>query len=180
MPHLPATLRRQALITVSGGKPALLSWGFVDSFRGRNYGAPRSGYTTAGADGDGCAYLMSENRPPDPLARLGEEIDKARAERVRRQPAVGDRSALQQGLGLGVRIGVELVVAIVVSTGLGWAIDRWFGTRPWGMIVLFFLGVAAGMLNVYRSVAGVRGPVGYRSRDAGTAAPKAQWDDEDC
>ena len=75
---------------------------------------------------------MSESRPPDPLARLGEKIDKARAERVRRQPAVGDRSAMQQGLGLGVRIGIELVVAIVVATGLGWAIDRWFGTRPWG------------------------------------------------
>ena len=123
---------------------------------------------------------MSENRPPDPLARLGEEIDKARAERVRRQPVVADRSAMQQGLGLGVRIGIELVVAIVVSTGLGWAIDRWFGTRPWGMIVLFFLGVAAGMLNVYRAVTGVRGPVGYRTGDAGSAVPKGQWDDEDC
>src|SRR5215813_13433915 len=103
---------------------------------------------------------MSENRPPDPLARLGEEIDKARAERVRRQPAVGDRSALQQGLGLGVRIGVVLVVALVVSTGLRCAVDRWFGTRPWGMIWLFFLCAAAGMLNGYREVAGVRGPVG--------------------
>jgi ATP synthase protein I len=123
---------------------------------------------------------MSENRPPDPLARLGEEIDKARAERVRRQPAVGDRSSMQQGLGLGVRIGIELVVAIVVSTGLGWAIDRWFGTRPWGMIVLFFLGVAAGMLNVYRAVTGVRGPVGYRTSDAGAGMPKGKWDDEDC
>jgi len=123
---------------------------------------------------------MSESRPPDPLARLGDEIDKARAQHVRRQPAVGDRSALQQGFGLGVRIGVELVVAIVVSTGLGWAIDRWFGTRPWGMIVLFFLGVAAGMLNVYRAVTGVRGPVGYRPPATGSAAPKRQWDDEDC
>ena len=121
---------------------------------------------------------MSENRPPDPLARLGEEIDRARAARVPRQPVVADRSALQQGLGLGVRIGIELVVAIVVSTGLGWAIDRWFGTRPWGMIVLFFLGVAAGMLNVYRAVTGVKGPVGYRT--GGAAAPKGQWDDEDC
>src|SRR5262249_62093183 len=100
---------------------------------------------------------MRENRPADPLARLGEEIDKARAKRVRRQPAVGDRSALQQGLGLGVRIGVELVVAIVVSTGLGWAVDRWFGPRPWGGIVLFFRGVAAGMLNGYRRVPGARG-----------------------
>jgi ATP synthase protein I len=123
---------------------------------------------------------MSENRPPDPLARLGEEIDKARAGRVRRQPAVGDRSAMQQGMGVGLRIGIELVAAIVVSTGLGWAIDRWFGTRPWGMIVLFFLGVAAGMLNVYRAVSGIRGPVGYRSSDAGAGAPKGQWDDEDC
>jgi len=123
---------------------------------------------------------MSESRSPDPLARLGERIDKARAERVRGQPAVADRSALQQGLGLGIRIGIELVVAIGVSTGLGWAIDRWLGTRPWGMIVLFFLGVAAGMLNVYRAVIGVRGLVGYRTGDVGNPAPNGQWDDEDC
>ena len=123
---------------------------------------------------------MSESTPPDPLARLGEEIDKARAERVRSQPGAANRSALQQGLGLGVRIGVELVVAIVVSTGLGWAIDRWFGTRPWGMILLFFLGIAAGMLNVYRAVTGVSGPVGYRPPDAGAAASEGRWDDEDC
>src|SRR5919109_5200459 len=108
---------------------------------------------------------MSEGGPPDPLARLGERIDKARAERVRTQPAVGDRSALQQGLGFGFRIGIEFVVAIVVATGLGWAIDRWLGTRPWGMIVLFFLGVGAGMLNVYRAVAGIRMPVGSRPLD---------------
>jgi ATP synthase protein I len=123
---------------------------------------------------------MSEGRPPDPLARLGEEIDKARAERVRRQPAAGDRSVLHQGLGLGFRIGIELVVAVVVATGLGWAIDRWFGTRPWGMIVLFFLGVAAGMLNVYRAVTGVSGAVGYRRDDAAGAGLKNRRDDEDC
>src|SRR5215469_1339956 len=103
---------------------------------------------------------MSEERPPDPLARLGERIDRARSERARREPVVTDRSALQQGLGSGLRIGIELVVAIAVATALGWAIDHWFGTRPWGMIVLFFLGVAAGMLNVYRAVTGISAPVG--------------------
>lgn len=123
---------------------------------------------------------MSESRPPDPLARLGEEIDKARAERVRRQPAAGDRSVLQQGLGLGFRIGIELVVAVVVATGVGWAIDRWFGTRPWGMILLFFLGVAAGMLNVYRAVTGISGVVGYRRSDQAGAGLKDRRDDEDC
>src|SRR5215469_5516783 len=109
---------------------------------------------------------MSEREPPDPLAGLGERIDRARAERVREQTAVGDRSALQQGIGFGFRIGIELVVAIGVATALGWAIDRWLGTRPWGIIVLFFLGVAAGMLNVYRAVTGVRAPVGYRQPNA--------------
>ena len=82
----------------------------------------------------------------------------------------------------GLRIGVELVVAIVVATGLGWAIDRWVGTGPWGMIVLFFLGVAAGMLNVYRAVTGIRTAVGYRTSGApnpGKGRAEDKWDDEE-
>jgi ATP synthase protein I len=122
---------------------------------------------------------MSKSTPPDPLARLGEEIDKARAGRVRRQPQVADRSTLQQGLGLGFRIGIELVVAVVVATAIGWAIDRWLGTRPWGMIVLFFMGVAAGMLNVYRAVTGTGGAVGYRPPADSGGGPNRRKD-EDC
>jgi ATP synthase protein I len=125
---------------------------------------------------------MSERGPPDPLARLGERIDKAHAERIRSQPTASDRAALQQGMGFGFRIGIELVVAIGVATGLGWAIDRWLGTRPWGIIVLFFLGVAAGMLNVYRAVSGISTPVGYRrpGADGGATRPgQDPWDDDE-
>jgi ATP synthase protein I len=125
---------------------------------------------------------MSEREPPDPLARLGQRIDKARAQNVRNQPAVGDGSATQQGLGVGLRIGIELVVAIGVATGLGWAIDRWLGTRPWGIIVLFFLGVAAGMLNVYRAVSGISAPVGYRRPGSDSSAPRPgqdPWEDDE-
>jgi ATP synthase protein I len=86
---------------------------------------------------------------------------------------------MQQGLGLGLRIGIELVVAIGVATGLGWAIDRWLGTRPWGIIVLFFLGVAAGMLNVYRAVSGISTPVGYRLPDAVKPPGQDPWDDDE-
>lgn len=89
---------------------------------------------------------------------------------------------MQQGLGLGLRIGIELVVAIGVATGLGWAIDRWLGTRPWGIIVLFFLGVAAGMLNVYRAVSGISTPVGYRRPGEDGPAPRPNqdaWDDDE-
>src|SRR5215472_964005 len=119
---------------------------------------------------------MSEREPPDPLAGLGERIDRARAERVREQATVGDRSAVQQGVGFGLRIGIELVVAIGVATGLGWVIDRWLGTQPWGIIVLFFLGIAAGMLNVYRAVSGIRAPVGYRYPPS---TPGGDLEDED-
>jgi ATP synthase protein I len=97
---------------------------------------------------------MSEEPPSDPLARLGERIDEAQAKaRAGRGPAQksGGTPGLQQGLALGLRIGVELVTAVVVSVALGWAIDRWLGTRPWVMLVMFFLGIAAGMLNVYRA-----------------------------
>ena len=119
---------------------------------------------------------MSEREPPDPLAGLGERIDRARAQHVRREPATGDRAALQQGVGFGFRIGLELVVAIGVATALGWAIDHWLGTRPWGIIILFFLGIPAGMLNVYRAVSGINAPVGYRYPPS---TPGGDLEDED-
>ena len=121
---------------------------------------------------------MSEGGPPDPLARLGERLDRARAARDGEPAAGGGDPGLQQAIGPGLRIGVELVVAIVVATGLGWALDRWLGTRPWGTIVLFFLGVAAGMVNVYRAVTGINTVVGYR-RAGDAAERKAAMDDRD-
>ena len=98
-------------------------------------------------------------------------------------PVAGpDNAAMQQGVGIGLRIGIEFVVAVVVATGLGWVLDRWLGTRPWGTIVLFFLGVGTGMLSVYRAVTGIKMAVG--SRPLAKADPAAQpakddWDDDE-
>jgi ATP synthase protein I len=125
---------------------------------------------------------MSEDPPPDPLARLAEKIDRAQSGRAPRPSASGGSGA-QQGIALGFRIGIELVAAVIVASGLGWAIDRWLGTRPWAMIVMFFLGVAAGMLNVYRAVTGMGVAIGYRRRsEGGTGSRQTRdpWDDEDC
>jgi len=49
----------------------------------------------------------------------------------------------------------ELAAALVVGLAIGWGIDRIFGTRPWGLIIFFFLGAAAGMVNVFRAAIGV-------------------------
>ncbi len=49
-------------------------------------------------------------------------------------------------------VGVELVAGVLVGAGMGLFIDWAFGTSPWGLISLFILGSAAGMLNVYRAL----------------------------
>lgn len=54
-------------------------------------------------------------------------------------------------MGAGLRIAVELLAAVMVGTGIGWALDIWLGTRPWLLIVFFVVGSAAGFLNVYRT-----------------------------
>jgi ATP synthase protein I len=106
---------------------------------------------------------MSDDRPSDALARLAKRLDKARAQSSDK-PAGGngDNAGQQQALGIGFRIGIEFVVAIIVATGLGWAFDRALGTKPFAVIVMFFLGVATGMLNVYRAITGQGTAVGFR------------------
>ncbi len=100
---------------------------------------------------------------PDPLRDLERRLAAVGRDGARNDPPRGAADgATGSLLAFAWRVGLELVVAVVVATGLGWAFDRWLGTRPWGMIVMFFLGVAAGMVNVWRTVTGMGMAVGYR------------------
>ena len=54
-------------------------------------------------------------------------------------------------MGNAFRLGTELVAAVVVGTIIGFILDTWFDTKPWLIIIFFFLGAAAGMLNVIRT-----------------------------
>ena len=54
-------------------------------------------------------------------------------------------------MGSAFRLGTELVAAVVVGTIIGFILDNWFDTKPWLIIIFFFLGAAAGMLNVIRT-----------------------------
>jgi F0F1-type ATP synthase assembly protein I len=47
-------------------------------------------------------------------------------------------------------VGLSFVLAIVIGTAAGHWVDQKLGTGPWGFFVGFFLGLAAGILNVYR------------------------------
>ena len=54
-------------------------------------------------------------------------------------------------LGKALKISTELVASVVVGTTIGFLLDGWFGTKPLLIICFFFMGVAAGILNVFRS-----------------------------
>ena len=54
-------------------------------------------------------------------------------------------------MGSAFKLGTELVAAVAVGTIIGLFLDSWFGTKPWLIIIFFFLGAAAGMLNVIKA-----------------------------
>lgn len=107
--------------------------------------------STSGRDGD--------------LERRRRQLDATLASR---RPAGGDeaeqpKSSGMAGFGNALKLSSEFIAGILVGVGLGWAIDHWAGTSPWGLIIFLFLGFGAGVLNVLRSVgkvaeAGIRKP----------------------
>ena len=54
-------------------------------------------------------------------------------------------------MGNAFKLGTELVAAVAVGTIIGFILDTLFDTKPWLIIIFFFLGSAAGMLNVIRA-----------------------------
>ncbi len=51
-----------------------------------------------------------------------------------------------------MRVGVELVAAVIVGLAIGWGLDSWLKTRPLLLILFAFLGGIAGIVNVWRLV----------------------------
>ena len=54
-------------------------------------------------------------------------------------------------IGTAFKMSTELVSAVVVGTIIGFILDKTFGTKPWFILIFFFVGVVAGIVNVFRS-----------------------------
>ena len=63
---------------------------------------------------------------------------------------MSENSGFRQGMQVAFRLGTELTVATIIGGLLGYALDSFFGTKPWGMVLGIVLGSAAGCLAVYR------------------------------
>tara|TARA_Y100001970_G_C14037990_1_gene752147 strand:+ start:176 stop:451 length:276 start_codon:yes stop_codon:yes gene_type:complete len=57
----------------------------------------------------------------------------------------------KSSFGKAFQLSTELVSAVLVATIIGFILDNWFDTKPWLIIIFFFIGVAAGITNVIRS-----------------------------
>jgi len=66
----------------------------------------------------------------------------------------GDGASTEgSALGIGLRVGVEMVSALVVAVAIGYGLDWLFGTKPVLTAVFVLVGGAAGVLNVWRTFA---------------------------
>ncbi|MBS7695773.1 MULTISPECIES: AtpZ/AtpI family protein [unclassified Chelatococcus] len=91
------------------------------------------------------------------LHDLGDRL--AVAEKARQSPSgeagAGDK-ADASSLGSAMRLAGEFVSGVIVGAALGWGVDQFFGTKPWGLMILLLLGFAAGVMNVMRAAGFVR------------------------
>jgi ATP synthase protein I len=93
------------------------------------------------------------------LKRLGERLDQV-GPAGRSETGPAPRSATDHaGFARGFRLSSELVAGVLVGAALGWLIDRWLGSLPWGMFVFALLGFTAGVLNVMRQAGVASGGV---------------------
>ena len=64
---------------------------------------------------------------------------------------IGSKNEKNSNFGEAFKMSTELVAAVVVGTIIGFILYEWFGTKPWLILIFFFVGVIAGILNVIKS-----------------------------
>ncbi len=80
-----------------------------------------------------------------------DRLKAARTKQALDAPAPAqDTAGTASPMGIGVRVGVELVSALAVAVLIGWGLDRWLGTTPIFIGIFVLLGGAAGVANVWR------------------------------
>jgi ATP synthase protein I len=83
--------------------------------------------------------------------RLSEIRDNRKLRTDQTGTESGDTAARTSAMALGFRLSSELVAGVVVGAAIGWGVDRWLSTTPFGLIVFLLLGFTAGVVNVVRS-----------------------------
>lgn len=102
-----------------------------------------------------------EQRRKNLSAKLADRKNGDAAENAKEKSSEESR----KGMALGLKISSEFIAAIAVGTMLGYLLDRFAGTTPWGMIILLLLGFCAGILNVLRALGMVAQPGPFKDQN---------------
>ena len=116
----------------------------------------------------------------DSSENISERIENFEAKTTARKQEHKSRKLPAAGMALAGRVATELVAGIVVGAFAGLLLDRWLGTTPAFMLVLFFLGAAGGIMNIWRLLNGKGMGAGYFSdhRENNASAPTKKGDEE--
>ena len=79
---------------------------------------------------------------------------KTRLEIAKKKALKGDLANKKYNpspIGKAFKLSTELVSAVAVGTIIGFILDKTFGTKPWLILIFFFVGVIAGIMNVIKS-----------------------------
>ena len=83
------------------------------------------------------------------LNEIATRLKIAKSQFKKKNPS--DNNEQKTSFGKAFQLSTELVSAVLVATIIGFILDNWFGTKPWLIIIFFFIGVTAGIINVIRS-----------------------------
>lgn len=93
---------------------------------------------------------MESGKIPEDLKKLDEKIRKMNG--LQPQGRQGVRQKHSAASRIGVAIAADLIAGVLVGTGIGYMLDKLFGTKPVLLAVFVLFGGAAGFLNMYRTV----------------------------
>ena len=65
--------------------------------------------------------------------------------------SIKENNKNSSSLGAAFKLSTELVSAVALGTIIGFILDKTFGTKPWLILIFFFVGVIAGIMNVIKS-----------------------------
>lgn len=112
--------------------------------------------TSGSGDNETGKRVSPEGELSERLDTLGRKLEeRGRGSGERHKPSSSTASG---GYAQAMKISSEFIAGIVVGGGIGWVVDHWLATRPFGLVVFLLLGFAAGILNVLRATGKVAEP----------------------
>jgi ATP synthase protein I len=94
---------------------------------------------------------MNDGRDKEAFERRLAAAQEAAKGQAKQGSAHKDAGSAERAISLAMRLGVELVAAMVIAVAIGWGLDRLFHTTPWLMVVMVPVGMAAGLRNLVRA-----------------------------